>query len=201
MARGQSGPERLRRRRLLTSAASLCTVFGAGFLAGCASTSASNPPADRQTNEEVRAGAAGDVPPTASSGAALRQWSGRIALSVEGERPASFSSAFDLAGDVEAGQLVLFTPLGTTAARVFWGPAQARLEQGTVVRTYNSIDDLLQALTGAALPSTALFAWLQGEAARIDGWSADLSGWGRGRINAERLQPLPVARLRIVLER
>lgn len=128
-------------------------------------------------------------------------WSGRLALSVEGENPSSFSSAFDLSGGPDAGVLLLLTPLGSAAARVLWQPDQARIEQGSQVRSYASLDQLLQSLTGASLPSAALFAWLQGQGANIEGWSADLSGWAMGRISALRLQPPPAARLRIILER
>jgi outer membrane lipoprotein LolB len=189
VTRNKGEPRPWSKRQLLLNARGLCFVWGAWALAGCASA----PKPTEKLTENLTYGQ--------SSGQASGQWSGRLALNVEGDSPSSFSSAFDLTGGVEAGQLLLLTPLGTTAARVLWQPEQARVEQGTQVRSYASLDQLLQALTGAALPSAALFAWMQGQSAEIDGWSADLSGWASGRISAQRLQPAPAARLRVILER
>jgi outer membrane lipoprotein LolB len=51
------------------------------------------------------------------------------------------------------------------------------------------------------VPLSALFAWLQGDAASVSGWSADLSRQAEGRIFAKRMQPAPEADLRVVLDR
>ncbi|MGH8848742.1 MAG: hypothetical protein ACREXQ_16075, partial [Polaromonas sp.] len=58
----------------------------------------------------------------------------------------------------------------------------------------------MEQATGAALPLGALFAWLQGDNASVNGWSADLSRHGEGRITATRAQPAPQADLRVVLD-
>ena len=54
--------------------------------------------------------------------------------------------------------------------------------------------------TGAAVPMSALFAWLRGDNASASGWTADLSRQSEGRITATRSQPAPKAELRIVLD-
>lgn len=138
-------------------------------------------------------------PPRAPAGPG--EWSGRLALQVEGQSSQSFSAAFELRGTPEAGELTLYTPLGSTLARLQWAAGMARLEQGSEARESASLDDLLQDLTGSRLPVAALFDWLQGRPAAASGWRADLSAAQDGRITAERLDPLPLATLRIALTR
>lgn len=128
-------------------------------------------------------------------------WSGRLALQVEGQSSQSFSAAFDLRGTPDAGELQLYTPLGSTLARLQWAAGTARLEQGGEVLESSSLDTLVQDLTGSSLPIAALFDWLQGRPAAAAGWRADLSRAQDGRITAERLEPLPTATLRVVLSR
>lgn len=129
------------------------------------------------------------------------QWSGRLALQVEGGAPGSFAAGFELRGRPEAGELLILTPLGSTAARLEWSPGQARLFAGGQVREAASVDALAQEVTGAPLPVAALFDWLAGTATPIAGWQADLSELREGRLAARRDSPPPVARLRLVLER
>lgn len=138
-------------------------------------------------------------PPRAPSAAS--EWSGRLALQIEGQASQSFSAAFELRGNPQAGELTLYTPLGSTLARLQWAAGAARLEQGSEVRESASLDELLQDLTGSRLPVAALFDWLQGRPAAASGWRADLSAAQDGRITAERLDPMPLATLRIALTR
>ncbi|MBZ0226351.1 MAG: outer membrane lipoprotein LolB [Comamonas sp.] len=129
------------------------------------------------------------------------RWSGRLALQVDDSSAQSFFAAFQLQGNAERGRLTLFNPLGNILARVTWRPGSALLDDGRNRRTSDSLAALTQELTGSALPITALFAWLHGRDMAASGWQADLSALSAGRIIATRLQPLPTAVLRVVLDR
>jgi outer membrane lipoprotein LolB len=113
----------------------------------------------------------------------------------------SFAGGFELQGNPAAGQLSLFTPLGSTAAVLRWSPGLAELQNGSNTQQYPSVQAMLELTTGAAIPLEALFAWLRGEAAQAPGWQADLSRHTEGRISALRSDPAPSAQLRIVLEK
>ena len=115
--------------------------------------------------------------------------------------PQAFFSTFELRGSARSGELLLFTPLGSTFAALAWTPTSARLTRGGEVRDYPSVDALVEAATGASFPVIALFAWLDGTQASVAGWSADLSQLERGRLSATRTQPQPAAELKIVLDR
>lgn len=165
-------PERSRRQ--------LCAALAAGpllFLAGCA-----QPP--RQLQQADAAG----------------HWSGRLALQVEDAQNQSFSAGFELQATASTGELLLFTPLGSTLARLLWAPGQATLQQGGDMRTSDSLPALVQELTGSALPIAALFDWLQGRATAAPGWEVDLSRIAQGRLLARRSDPQPPAALRVVLD-
>ena len=68
------------------------------------------------------------------------------------------------------------------------------------MQRFDSVDALMAQATGAAVPMSALFAWLDGTNANVSGWSADLSRRAEGRITAKRSQPSPAADLRVVLD-
>ncbi|MFZ2827822.1 lipoprotein insertase outer membrane protein LolB [Hydrogenophaga sp.] len=127
-------------------------------------------------------------------------WSGRLALTVDSDPPQSFSAGFDLRGTPQTGELQLNSPLGTALATVRWTPEGAELLQGDTITRRPTLDTLTTELGGQALPVAALFAWLRGHGAEINGWQADLSRQASGRIVARRTQPLPTAELRIVLQ-
>ncbi len=127
-------------------------------------------------------------------------WSGRLSLQVQSEPPQSFSAAFELKGAAERGELRLSTPLGTTLLSARWSASEAVLEAGNQTRRYPDIDTLVAEATGAGLPVSGLFDWLQGRPGAIGGWSADLSRHADGRISARRSTPSPAAELRIVLD-
>ena len=128
-------------------------------------------------------------------------WSGRLALQVASEPPQAFFSSFELKGSAQSGELLLFTPLGSTFAALAWTRTSARLTRGSEVREFASVDELVQAATGASFPVTALFAWLAGSQTIVAGWDADLSQLDRGRLTAARTMPLPTAELKVVLDR
>jgi len=136
-----------------------------------------------------------------------RRWSGRLALQVQasqdphapGAAPQSFSAAFTLQGSSAQGQLLLFTPLGSTLARLHWQRGQATLEQGQTHKTAPTLAELVAEITGSPLPVDAFFDWLQGRAHAAAGWQVDLSRQPQGRIRAWRQQH-PQATLRLVLD-
>jgi outer membrane lipoprotein LolB len=127
-------------------------------------------------------------------------WNGRLALSVQSDPPQSYSAGFDLRGSPTAGELLLATPLGTTLATVTWAPGRAEMVQGDRKTQKSSLDELAADLGGASIPVTAMFAWLQGRPAEVDGWQADLSRHADGRVTARRSQPPPTAELRLIFE-
>ncbi|MDE2605444.1 MAG: outer membrane lipoprotein LolB [Burkholderiales bacterium] len=137
------------------------------------------------------------VPPRA---AAPQAWSGRLALTVEGQASQSFSAGFELRGAPEAGELSLFNPLGGTLAVLAWAPGSATLRADGRTRSFPSLDALAREATGAALPVASLFDWLAGKPSPVPGWDADLSQVAQGRLRAHRTQPPPPADLRVVFE-
>ena len=128
-------------------------------------------------------------------------WSGRLALQVEGQASQSFSALFELHGTAEAGGLVLLSPLGNRVAQLDWKDGHAQLVSAQDARSSESLDALLQDVTGTRIPVAALFHWLKGTQASAPGWSADLSGLSEGRLIAHRNSPHPPATLRIALTR
>jgi outer membrane lipoprotein LolB len=132
-------------------------------------------------------------------------WSGRLSVQIQPEQPQSqaqsFAAAFELAGNAQTGELTLFTPLGTTAAALSWSNHTAALHSHGDVQYFDSLDTLIRQELGTAIPVAALFAWLAGDNMEVAGWSADLTQHANGRITARRLQPTPMAELRLVLEK
>jgi outer membrane lipoprotein LolB len=130
-------------------------------------------------------------------------WRGRLALRIDGVQggdPQSISASFDLVGQARAGELMLYGPLGSTAAHLNWTPDAATLRSQGTVRNFNSLSELAQQATGTDLPIAALFDWLAGRDLPVPGWQADLSQLGQGRLTARRTHPEPAAELRLILE-
>ncbi len=127
-------------------------------------------------------------------------WNGRLGLTIASEPPQSFSAGFALNGNAQAGELNLTSPLGNMLAAMQWRPGAAVLRQGEKEQHYDSLNDLVAHATGTPIPVGALFSWLRGQSQPVDGWQADLSRLGEGRLSAQRLQPLPPVELRLVLD-
>ena len=72
--------------------------------------------------------ACASLPPPEQPAAGGIVRSGRLALNVPGQPQQSFSATFELRGKPEAGTLVLFTPIGGTAAQLRWQPGHAVLQ-------------------------------------------------------------------------
>jgi outer membrane lipoprotein LolB len=147
---------------------------------------------------------AGCAAPQKAAAPAIGQagpWSGRLALQVEDRQSQSFSAAFELSGNAQAGKLALSSPLGGTLAVLSWAPGSATLQNNGQTRQFDSVDALVTHATGSAIPVAALFDWLRGADTPVPGWKADLSQLGQGRLHAERLEPPPHADLRVILDK
>ena len=141
------------------------------------------------------------APGTAAKSAESEHWSGRIGVTIDSEPPEQFAASFDLSGNTDEGELRLTNPLGNTLAILQWEPGLALLRQQNATTPYASLDALTQAVLGVSVPVPALFSWLRGKQAEAPGWTVDLSRERAGRISAQRLDPLPRAQLRVVLDR
>lgn len=150
-------------------------LMGAGFVMGCASTR----PMPTEPNH----------------------WVGRLVLHIQDESPQRHSGGFELIGTATEGELSLLNPFGTAVAQARWTPTIAQLQQGERIQVFNSMPELLQAATGAALPLSAVFDWLQGTPSHAPGWQVDLTQHDQGRIRAQRISPEPAVQLLIVLQR
>ncbi|MEO6319313.1 MAG: lipoprotein insertase outer membrane protein LolB [Polaromonas sp.] len=147
------------------------------------------------------AGCAYPLSDKAQKGSSKELWTGRISLNIKSEPEQFFSAGFELKGKPDRGELTLISPLGSVLGVLRWSPGEAELDSGNQkIQRFDSVDALMAQATGAAVPLTALFAWLQGDNANVSGWSADLSRHGEGRISAKRAQPTPQADLRVVLD-
>jgi len=142
---------------------------------------------------------AGCAQPMPSAPVEENSWNGRIALQIDGQASQSFSAMFELRGTAQAGGLVLLSPFGNRIAQLDWKDGHAQLVRGQDTRTSDSLDTLLQDVTGTRIPVTALFSWLKGTQASATGWQADLTGIADGRLTARRDDPQPTATLRIAL--
>jgi outer membrane lipoprotein LolB len=128
------------------------------------------------------------------------EWQGRISVQVQGDKPSSMSASFLLRGNAKNGELDLYSPLGTTLGALQWTPQLVQLSDGGKHQYFNSLAELTEKTTGAALPVDAIFGWLQGRDVQAPGWQADLSGATQGSLSARRTNPAPEVTLRIKLD-
>lgn len=134
-------------------------------------------------------------------------FAGRLAITqdadpqVPGSKADSWSAHFELAGNPTKGTLLLYTPVGTTVAKLQWEPGMATLEADKQIQTYSSLDELTVTHFEQTLPVAALFDWLQGHPTQqvIPGWDVDLDRAPAGIISAQRTYPPPRVRLRAVV--
>lgn len=141
------------------------------------------------------------TPPKPVAAPGEQAWSGRMALTVEGQASQSFSAGFELKGTPEAGELTLTNPLGGTVAVLAWSPGNATLRSNGSTRQFDSLEALAQEATGAPLPVASLFDWLAGKPTPVPGWEPDVTQVADGRLRARRVDPPPPADLRLVFER
>ena len=128
------------------------------------------------------------------------EWQGRLSVSVMSTPPTAMSARFLLRGDVRNGSLDLYSPLGTTMGALQWSPQQVQLSDGKQLLNYESLAELTEKITGAALPMAAIFSWLEGKNDPVSGWQTDLSGAQQGSLMARRTAPAPEVTLRIKLD-
>jgi len=132
---------------------------------------------------------------------ATGHWEGRLNLRIANNPPEQFSTAFEMTGRPEKGQLSLLSPLGTTLAMVRWNPQGASLQQGSEVQNFASMNELTLHLTGAALPLPQLMAWLDRTGPPVNGWQINAQAMPSGRrVMAYRQQPLPALQLTVLLD-
>jgi outer membrane lipoprotein LolB len=131
---------------------------------------------------------------------AMPEWQGRIGVNVQGDAPSSMSASFALRGNASTGELDLYSPFGTALGALQWTPQLVQLSDGKQHQYFNSLAELTEKTTGAALPIDAIFDWLQGRATQVAGWQADLSHMSEGALFARRTDPSPEVTLRIKLE-
>jgi len=145
------------------------------------------------------------VPPSSSDGAGANHWRGRLAIAVQsnlGQLPAqSVTAGFELSGDPQTGELILYTPLGGTAAALSWGARTATWRSASESRDFESLDALIRHTLGTDLPLAALFAWLAGDNREVAGWQVDLSQYAFGRILARRTEAGSETQIRLILEK
>lgn len=113
----------------------------------------------------------------------------------------SFSASFELTGNPQTGGLMLFSPLGTTVAKLNWTAQTATMLANGETRSFSSLAELLKQATGTEIPVASLFAWLAGDNAATPGWLADVSQYSLGRVVARRSDPLPAVELRLIIEK
>jgi outer membrane lipoprotein LolB len=130
----------------------------------------------------------------------MPEWQGRISVQVLGDTPSSMSASFLLRGNAKNGELDLYSPLGTTLGALQWTPQLVQLSDGGKHQYFNSLAELTEKATGAALPVEAIFGWLQGRQVNATGWQADLSSVSQGSLTARRTEPAPEVTLRIKLD-
>ena len=140
---------------------------------------------------------------------------GKLSVKVDATatQPArSLSTAFELRGDADHGELRLATPLGTVVATARWAPGEAVLFAGDGERRFADLDELARESLGEALPLRALPSWLRGKpwpgAPSRDteggfeqlGWQVGLARYAEGWLEVTRSTP-PAVQLRARLER
>ena len=130
----------------------------------------------------------------------MPEWQGRISVQVLGDTPSSMSASFLLRGNAKNGELDLYSPLGTTLGALQWTPQLVQLSDGGKHQYFNSLAELTEKTTGAALPIEAIFGWLQGQQINATGWQADLSNMSQGSLSARRTEPAPEVTLRIKID-
>ena len=142
---------------------------------------------------------------TGTSAVSAASWRGRMAVRVESRQAQtgtrSFAAGFELVGSPQAGELTLYTPLGTTVAALSWSGRTAVMRNAEGSRNFESLDALIEQAIGTEIPVAALFAWLAGDNMPAAGWSADLSRYADGSILARHLQPESETEIRLLLEK
>ena len=178
-------------RRFIATFTLLSLLFAINLIAGCAI----NTPATAKLGENN--GHLDGKP-------AVLSYQGRLSIRIASDPPQSLYAGFSLNGDAKTGDLTLNSPLGNTIALLTWTPQSAILKANNETKSYPSTSDLIENVTGTAIPLSALFDWLAGKNTAAEGWEIDLSQMKNDesrRLVAKRTSPLPSAELRLALDK
>ena len=178
-------------RRFIATFTLLNLLFAINLIAGCAI----NTPATAKLGEKN-----GNL----DGKPAVLSYQGRLSIRIASDPPQSLYAGFSLNGDAKTGDLTLNSPLGNTIALLTWTPQSAELKANNETKSYPSTSDLIENVTGTAIPLSALFDWLAGINTVAEGWEIDLSHMKNDesrRLLAKRTSPLPSAELRLALDK
>jgi outer membrane lipoprotein LolB len=141
--------------------------------------------------------------------------SGRMVLQVAAHgavQARQMSSAFELRGHSQAGQLDLLSPLGTVVVQARWRPDLAEVSTSEGTRRFASLSELARQAVGEPIPLEALADWLRArpwnglpqvktqEGFEQAGWLVDTRRAREGFIAVQRLAPPPSVTLRARLD-
>jgi len=127
-------------------------------------------------------------------------WEGRLQVRVLLANPELFSANFELQGSPQRGELIIYSPIGTTLAVASWSEREALLKQGSIEKRFASMEELTMQLTGAQLPLQLLMSWLDTDGQSIKGWDIRSENAPAGRrIYAQRNQPSPPLQLTLLI--
>lgn len=178
-------------RRFIATFTLLILLFAINLIAGCAiNTSAKAKLGENNGNLDGKP--------------AVLSYQGRLSIRIASDPPQSLYAGFSLNGDAKTGDLTLNSPLGNTIALLTWTPQSAILKANNETKSYPSTSDLIENVTGTAIPLSALFDWLAGKNSAAEGWEIDLSQMKNDesrRLVAKRTSPLPSAELRLALDK
>ena len=173
------------------------------MLAACASAPSLTPQTTQAPAPDTTASA--PVPQKADSdprpAQVLRQFAGRVAVTIESEPVQFMSAEFELEGDANAGELRLYGPWVGLVAVLQWEPGRAVLIEGQRRRVVKSIDALIERVTGAPIPLSMVFDWLHHRPVPNPDWWVEARTSTQDRLRAIRLQPLPRIELTMVLNK
>lgn len=178
-------------RRFIATFTLLILLFAINLIAGCAI----NTPATAKF---------GDNNGNLDGKPAVLSYQGRLSIRIASDPPQSLYAGFSLNGDAKTGDLTLNSPLGNTIALLTWTPQSAILKANNETKSYPSTSDLIENVTGTAIPLSALFDWLASKNTAAEGWEIDLSQMKNDesrRLVAKRTSPLPSAELRLALDK
>ena len=178
-------------RRFIATFTLLILLFAINLIAGCAINTPDTAKLD-ENNGNL------DGKP------AVLSYQGRLSIRIASDPPQSLYAGFSLNGDAKTGDLTLNSPLGNTIALLNWTPQSAILKANNETKSYPSTSDLIENVTGTAIPLSALFDWLAGKNTAAEGWEIDLSQMKNDesrRLVAKRTSPLPSAELRLALDK
>ena len=138
---------------------------------------------------------------TSNGASRARNWTGRLSLRIDNDPPQAYHAGFELRGHAAQGDLLLFSPLGSTLMQISWTPNDAIWRGNNQVQHYSSLDSLVALALGAPIPVRTLFDWLQGNNTTAPGWRTDMSRLADGRLVVQRFDPAPEVELRLAVDR